>query len=118
MSEEKVYAYKVTIKETVGDISKTTILETDNLDLTVDVLGLEDLATVDSDLPNRNITKEWEDLVKKVEERKESPIRPDPHPFGSPYNEGFPWKTDTGGKYPWDNFPEVYPGSQPFIVTC
>lgn len=76
--------YKVTIEETVGEISKRTILETDDVELVKEVLGAKNVVEVDSDEPNRNISPEWQELQdwlnKQSEERKTSP-----YPFGSPF---------------------------------
>lgn len=62
LTKEKIYAYKVTIKG--------CIVETDDLDLVLNLLK-ETGAKVDSDLPNRNICKEWEELVKNVKRKPE-----------------------------------------------
>jgi hypothetical protein len=97
--------YKVTIEETVGEISKRTILETDDVELVKEVLGAKNVVEVDSDEPNRNISPEWQKLQdwmnKQLEERKTSP-----YPFGSPYETpSQPWIK------PYDPY-------NPFVVTC
>lgn len=54
--------YKVTIEEVLGEIKKTTIIETDDVELVRELLDLKDVKEVDSDEPNRNISEEWQKI--------------------------------------------------------
>lgn len=88
MNNEKVYAYKVKVEEKVREVSKVTMLETDDLNLVKAILKMEEKVTVDSDLPNRNISKEWEDLVKEVIDSNKTKINIEPY---QPYPIVTPW---------------------------
>lgn len=88
---------KITIEELVGDIKKTTTVETDDLTLARDLLDLPPksvVVEVTQDVPNLMIEDKWKKAIKELEEsvkqdKDKSPIWP---------------------KYPTD--------FQPYTITC
>lgn len=93
LSKEKIYAYKVTIKG--------CIVETDDLDLVLNLLK-ETGTKVDSDLPNRNISKEWEELVKNVKRKPE---------IVDTSKQVLPYK-------PWPTLPYTLKDNNKLVITC
>lgn len=93
--------YKLTIEEIIGEVRKVTTLETEDVELVKLLLLKEERIQVDSDVPNRNINKEWQELMDwyKKELNKRSPVV---QPYQNP---GSPWQT------PFDP-------NNPFTVTC
>ena len=90
--------YKITIKETVGEVTKETTIETDDLELTKQILVSEEIIKVETDVPNQNIDENWQILQKIWEDTQKPP---------KPYDPLQPYR-DTGS----------WPFSTPFTVTC
>lgn len=90
--------YKITIKETVGEVTKETTIETDDLELTKQILVSEEIIKVETDVPNQNIDENWQILQKIWEDAQKPPKPHDP----------FQLYRDTGS----------WPFSTPFTVTC
>lgn len=98
--------YKVTIEEVVGEVRKTTTVETEDVELVKELLRIERVIEVDSDEDNRNISQEWQELQKWLEEEQAKQRKPYAPPFGAPYESpGTPWTK------PYDPY-------NPFVVTC
>lgn len=90
--------YKITIKETDGEVTKETTIETDDLELTKQILVSEEIIKVETNVPNQNIDENWQ-ILQKIWEDAQKP--PKPHDPLQPYR-------DTGS----------WPFSTPFTVTC
>lgn len=90
--------YKITIKETVGEVTKETTIETDNLELAKEILVSEEIIQVETDVPNESIDPGMESL-KEIWRKHLDDIWKDPRTTrtGAPYETGTPW---------------------PFTVTC
>lgn len=98
--------YKVTIEEVVGEVRKITTVETEDVELVKELLRIERVIEVDSDEANRNISQEWQELQKWLEEEQAKQRKPCTPPFGAPYESpGNPWTK------PYDPY-------SPFVVTC
>ncbi len=98
--------YKVTIEEVLGEIKKTTIIETDDVELVRELLDLKDVKEVDSDEPNRNISEEWQKICQEQIEKMRKggePFEIKPSPFTQPYV---------------SPFIKPYDPNNPFTVTC
>lgn len=120
--------YKLTIEEIVGEVRKITTLETEDVELVKLLLLKEERIQVDSDVPNRNIDKEWQELLDWY---KKSWVKDKSNDNGiNPYevkpftDEGLPYPNQ---KYPGVNWPSPlttpfsptqFPGHSPFTVTC
>lgn len=90
--------YKITIKETVGEVTKETTIETDDLELTKQILVSEEIIKVETDVPNQNIDENWQ-ILQKIWEDAQKP--PKPYDPLQPYRDTSSW-----------------PFSTPFTVTC
>lgn len=90
--------YKITIKETVGELVKETIIETDNLELIKEILVSEEIIKVETDVANESIDEQHQ-MLRKIWEDAQKP--PKPHDPLAPYR-------DTGH----------WPFGTPFTVTC
>lgn len=90
--------YKITIKESVGEVVKETIIETDDLELTKQILVSEEIIKVETDVPNQSIDENWQILQKIWEDAQKPP---------KPYDPLQPYR-DTGS----------WPFNTPFTVTC
>lgn len=90
--------YKITIQATVGDVNKTTTIETDDLELVKQILVSEEILKVETDIPNQSIDENWQ-ILQKIWEDAQKP--PKPHDPLAPYR-------DTGH----------WPFGTPFTVTC
>lgn len=78
--------YKITIKETVGEITKETLIETDNIELVKEILVTQEILKVDSDAPNRNIDPHWSELQKVWKEARDRNLGyPGEWPYHSPF---------------------------------
>lgn len=62
--------YKITIEETIGEISKKTTVETDDVDLVKAMLQMKQDVYVHSDVDNLNIDPEWQELMQWYREHK------------------------------------------------
>lgn len=80
--------YKITINKSVNEVTKQVIIETEDVELVKDILKNEDVLNVDSDVPNRNIDKEYQDLVKLWEEEVKKFTNPSPWKIGDDHNRG------------------------------
>lgn len=78
--------YKITIKNVVGDLVKETTIETDDLELIIQILTNEEVLKVQTDTPNQSIDDNWQKLQKIWEDAQTIP-KPyviQPYPPGSP----------------------------------
>lgn len=84
--------YKITIKETVGEVVKETTIETDNLELAKEILVSEEIIKVETDVPNESIDPGM-DTLKEIWRKHIEDIWKNPKPFrtGAPYETGTPW---------------------------
>lgn len=62
--------YKITIEETVGQVTRKTTVETDDVDLVKSLLEIKENVSVHSDVDNLNIDPEWQELMKWYRETK------------------------------------------------
>ena len=97
--------YKVTIIETVGEIRKETIVETEDADLIKQILGVhaEDVHKVESDEPNLMINERYNEFRRHMDEIFK-------YPKTEPYPDPKDWKYE-----PFVTNP-LYP--RPFDITC
>lgn len=78
--------YKITIKETVGEITKETLIETDDVELVKKILVKQEILKVDSDAPNRNIDPHWTELQRIWREARDHNVgHPGEWPYHSPF---------------------------------
>lgn len=91
--------YKITIKQTVGEAIKETVIETDDLELAKQILVSEEIIKVETDAPNQSIDDNWQTLQQIWEEANKTP-KPDPL---KPYRDSGSWPFTT---------------VSPFTVTC
>lgn len=86
--------YKITIKSIVGDLSKETTIESDDLELIKQILVSEDIIKVETDVPNQSIDENWFNFQKIWEDAQKvakphdplAPYRDSNHwPFGTPF---------------------------------
>lgn len=89
--------YKITIKETVAEVSKETIIETDDFELAKQILVSAEIIKVETDIPNESIDDNLRNLQKAWEDARKIPTQPYP-----------PYRTGDGWPYP----------TTPFTVTC
>lgn len=55
--------YKITIEEKVGELITTTTIETADLEFAKYLVEGRGLVSIESDLPNLNIDKGWQELM-------------------------------------------------------
>lgn len=84
--------YKITIKRTVGDLVKETIIETDNLELAKEILVSEEIIKVETDVPNESIDPGmttlrdlWQKQVQDIWKNPQPPYQTGDWPFGTPF---------------------------------
>lgn len=84
--------YKITIKESVGEVVKETIIETDDLELAKEILVSEEIIKVETDVPNENIDpgmttlrEVWEKQVRDMWKNPQSPYNTGDWPFHNPF---------------------------------
>lgn len=63
--------YKITIEKTVGQVSKKTTIETDDVELVKTILEMNGDVSVQSDIDNLNIDPEWQELLQWYRKKKE-----------------------------------------------
>lgn len=119
--------YKITIEEIVGQITKKTTIETDDVELVKSLLIEQEVISVHSDADNLNIDPEWQELMQWYKRQKEQTLKlpedeklmealrklleeqhrkPSYPPFDAPYGvPTSPWKI-------------TQDGPNPFTVTC
>lgn len=90
--------YKITIKETVGDLVKETVVETDDVELIKQILVTKDIIKVSTDTPNQSIDEQYR-MFQKIWEDAQKP--PKPHDPLAPYRSVDSWPFQT-----------------PFTITC
>jgi hypothetical protein len=90
--------YKITINETVGEIVKETVIETDDIELTKQILVSRDILAVETDTPNQSIDENWQTLQEIWKAARKPPKPYDPL---QPYRDSGNW-----------------PFGTPFTVTC
>lgn len=79
--------YKITIKKSVGEVVKEMIIETDDLELTKEILVSEEIIQVETDVPNEsidpNVTKLreiWKQQIEDIWKNPQIPYTPS-NPF-------------------------------------
>ncbi|HCJ8179745.1 TPA: hypothetical protein NV830_001065 [Escherichia coli] len=101
--------YKVTIIQSVGNIRKEVILETEDVNLVREIVLKEDnLQAVESDAPNLMVDQEYSELRRIFEEIQKKETQPTIKPFGpyDPSNPSSPWIMRNTEPY------------TPFEITC
>ena len=75
--------YKITIKETVGEVTKETTIETDNLELAKEILVSEEIIKVETDVPNESIDPDvaklrdiWKQQIEDIWKNPQIPYTP------------------------------------------
>lgn len=58
--------FKLKVIKKVGDIETIVEVETDSTDMVVAILRHNDVISIDSDAPNRNVDKDWINLIDKL----------------------------------------------------
>lgn len=95
--------YKITIVESVGNIRKEIILETEDVGLVREIILEKDTHKVESDAPNLMIDEKYAELRRIFEEdKKKKDSQPGAYPF-TPYPPGEPW---------------IMTNRNPFEITC
>lgn len=85
--------YKVTIVESVGEIRKEIIIETEDVELVREIIrGESSLDKVESDVPNLMIDEDYAELRRVWEEVEK---KRDSHngTYTPPYDPRYPWRT-------------------------
>lgn len=84
--------YKITIKETVGEVTKETTIETDNLELAKEILVSEEIIKVETDVPNESIDPDvtklreiWKQQIEDIWKNPQPPYRTGDWPFSTPF---------------------------------
>ena len=101
--------YKITIIQSVGNIRKEVILETEDVNLVREIVLKEDnLQAVESDAPNLMVDQEYSELRRIFEEIQKKGTQPTIKPFGpyDPSNPSSPWIMRNTEPY------------TPFEITC
>ncbi|XKX17465.1 hypothetical protein MVUOKPPV_CDS0068 [Klebsiella phage phi1_175008] len=75
--------YKITIKKTVGEVTKEITIETDNLELTKEILVSEEIIKVETDVPNESIDPDvaklreiWKQQIADIWKNPQIPYTP------------------------------------------
>lgn len=76
--------YKITIKETVGEVTKETPIETDNLELAKEILVSEEIIKVETDVPNESIDPDVTKL-RDIWKNPQPPYQTGDWPFSTPF---------------------------------
>lgn len=96
--------YKITIVESVGEIRKEIILETEDLELVREIIIGKDIDKVESDAPNLMIDDQYAEFRRIFEEeRKKWGKEPNVFRPYDPYPSGDPW---------------IMTNRNPFEITC
>lgn len=62
--------FKLKVIKKVGEVQTTVEIETDSKDMVLAILRHNDVISVDSDVPNRNIDPDWFQMIRLAEEYK------------------------------------------------
>jgi len=75
--------YKVTIKETVGEILTETVIETEDVGLVKEILVSKNILKVETDVPNESIDPGmldlqdfWRKQMEEMAKRSHDPLKP------------------------------------------
>lgn len=118
--------YKITIQETIGQVSKKTTVETDDVDLVKAMLQMKQDVYVHSDVDNLNIDPEWQELMQWYREqkaKKEVDETPDTVPGIKEWLEQQDRKRQETKPSPFPQpyvnpFTKPFDPYSPFTVTC
>ncbi len=83
--------YKVMIEEVIGEIKRVVTLETEDVELVKTLLEIGQVKSVDSDVPNRNIDKEWQELLDWLKKNNPPSIQPYKRPWTTPFDPNNPF---------------------------
>jgi len=60
--------FKIKVIKKVGDVETIVEVDTDSVDMALAILRHNDVISITSDVPNRNIDFDWQDFIRKSKE--------------------------------------------------
>lgn len=59
--------FKIKVIKKVGELETVVEVETDSQDMVLAILRHNNVISIDSDAPNRNVDNDWQQLVRKAQ---------------------------------------------------